>query len=87
MEFSIDIVRYGKSKIYYNSIKLPNINIKYSTIKTNILNENELIFIPKAAKHRLANWGSRNLVVIEMWFGDNLDENDIKRYDDIYQRD
>ena len=55
--------------------------------KTYNLDENEHIFIPQASKHRLANWGSQNLVVIEMWFGDNLDENDIKRYDDIYQRD
>ena len=48
--------------------------------------ENQHIFIPKGAKHRLANRGKQNLVVIEMWFGDNLDENDIKRYEDIYKR-
>lgn len=50
------------------------------------LKENEHIFIPKGAKHRLVNRESRNLVVIEMWFGDNLDEKDIKRYEDIYDR-
>ncbi len=50
------------------------------------LNENEHIFIPKGAKHRLANRESRNLVIVEMWFGDNLDEKDIKRYEDIYGR-
>ena len=54
--------------------------------KTYNLKENDRIFIPTGSKHRLANRGSHNLVVIEMWFGDNLDENDIKRYEDIYER-
>ena len=44
--------------------------------------ENQHIFIPQRAKHRLANRGDQTLVVIEMWFGDLLDENDIKRYED-----
>ena len=43
--------------------------------------ENQHIFIPQGAKHRLANRGDQTLVVIEMWFGDLLDENDIKRYE------
>ena len=46
------------------------------------LTENQHIFIPQGAKHRLANKGDQSLVVIEMWFGDLLDENDIKRYED-----
>ena len=50
------------------------------------LKENDNIFIPRGSKHRLANLGSDNLIVIEMWFGDKLDENDIKRYEDIYNR-
>jgi len=50
------------------------------------LKENDNIFIPRGSKHRLANLGSDNLIVIEMWFGDKLDENDIKRYEDIYSR-
>ena len=44
--------------------------------------ENQHIFIPQGAKHRLANRGDQTLVVIEMWFGKILDENDIKRYED-----
>ena len=44
--------------------------------------ENQHIFIPQGAKHRLANRGDQTLVVIEMWFGEFLDENDIKRYED-----
>jgi len=46
------------------------------------LTENQHIFIPQEAKHRLANRGDQNLIVIEMWFGELLDENDIKRYED-----
>ncbi len=50
------------------------------------LKENENIFIPKGAIHRMANRKDRDLVIIEMWYGDNLDEKDIKRYEDIYER-
>tara|TARA_B100000029_G_scaffold347117_1_gene339467 strand:- start:834 stop:1181 length:348 start_codon:yes stop_codon:yes gene_type:complete len=50
------------------------------------LSANQHIFIPQGAKHRLANSGDQTLIVVEMWFGDNLDENDIKRYEDIYNR-
>ena len=50
------------------------------------LNENQHIFIPQGAKHRLSNKGTKTLIVVEMWFGDDLDENDIKRYEDIYNR-
>ena len=44
--------------------------------------ENQHIFIPQGAKHRLANKGDQTLIVIEMWYGELLDENDIKRYED-----
>ena len=58
------------------------------TIDKKVINlkENENIFIPKGAIHRMANRKDRDLVIIEMWYGDNLDENDIKRYEDIYER-
>ena len=50
------------------------------TIDKKVINlkENENIFIPKGAIHRMANRKDRDLVIIEMWFGDNLDENDIR---------
>ena len=54
--------------------------------KTINLVENENIFIPKGAIHRIANKGNNNLIIIEMWYGEILDENDIKRYDDRYNR-
>ena len=54
--------------------------------KVSILNENENIFIPKGSVHRMANKTNNDLVIIEMWYGQKLDENDIKRYEDIYER-
>ena len=39
------------------------------------------------AKHSLANNEEENLLVIEVWYGNILDENDIIRYNDIYSRD
>ncbi len=50
------------------------------------LKENQNIFIPQGSKHRVANKAQVDLVIIEMWYGNKLDENDIKRYDDIYKR-
>ena len=50
------------------------------------LKENESIFIPQGATHRMANYQNVDLVVIEMWYGERLDENDIKRYEDVYKR-
>ena len=50
------------------------------------LNENENIFIPKGSVHRITNNTNNDLVIIEMWYGQKLDENDIKRYEDIYKR-
>ena len=53
-------------------------------IKT--LGSNENIFIPKQSKHRLANKEKEDLIIIEVWYGDILDEDDIVRYEDIYDR-
>ena len=50
------------------------------------LKENESIFIPQGATHRIANHLNVDLVIIEMWYGEKLDENDIKRYEDVYKR-
>ncbi len=50
------------------------------------IKENESIFIPQGAIHRIANKTKKNLIIIELWYGEKLDENDIKRYEDIYKR-
>jgi hypothetical protein len=34
----------------------------------------------------MSNKESDDLIIIEMWYGERLDENDIKRYEDIYER-
>ena len=50
------------------------------------LTVNESITIPKNAKHRLTNPGSKLLVIFEIQFGKFLDENDIMRHEDRYGR-
>ena len=54
--------------------------------KVSVLKTNESIFIPKKAKHSLTNNYDNNLIVIEVWYGDSLDEEDINRFKDIYGR-
>tara|TARA_Y100001960_G_C14500935_1_gene741544 strand:- start:1 stop:348 length:348 start_codon:yes stop_codon:yes gene_type:complete len=54
--------------------------------KLSILKENQRIFIPKGSKHRIHNKGDQELIIIELWYGHILDENDIERFDDIYNR-
>ena len=51
-----------------------------------ILHENESTYIPVGHVHRLENTGETNLEVIEVQTGDYLGEDDIVRYEDIYNR-
>lgn len=51
-----------------------------------ILKENESTYIPAGAKHRLSNPGTVNLAIIEVQTGDYLGEDDIVRYEDVYDR-
>ena len=50
------------------------------------LDRGEAIDIPLGAKHRLENPGNELVEIIEVQFGDYLGEDDIIRYDDIYNR-
>ena len=54
--------------------------------ETFTLDENESVYIPKGAKHRLRNAGERTLEVIEIQVGAYLGEDDIVRFDDQYER-
>jgi mannose-1-phosphate guanylyltransferase / mannose-6-phosphate isomerase len=54
--------------------------------KTLVLNTNESTYIPKNTKHRLSNSSSEPLYIVEVQSGDYLGEDDIIRFDDIYQR-
>ena len=46
----------------------------------------ETAFIPVKTKHRVENKTNSETVFIEIQIGDNLDENDIIRFDDKYGR-
>jgi mannose-1-phosphate guanylyltransferase/mannose-6-phosphate isomerase len=54
--------------------------------KKMVLKAREATVIPKGAKHRLSNPGKKLLILIETQLGNILDENDIKRYTDLYGR-
>ncbi|MFC6635518.1 mannose-1-phosphate guanylyltransferase/mannose-6-phosphate isomerase [Microbulbifer taiwanensis] len=51
-----------------------------------MLSENESVYIPIGAKHRLTNPGLLPLEIIEVQSGSYLGEDDIVRFDDIYGR-
>ncbi len=48
--------------------------------------ENESVFIPVGVRHRLANRTKEKLVIIEVQTGSYLGEDDITRYEDVYDR-
>ena len=58
-----------------------NINGNIATLETN-----QSTYIPSKTKHRLANNHDKNLIIIEVWYGEILNEEDITRYEDIYNR-
>ena len=58
-----------------------NISGNITTLETN-----QSTYIPSKAKHRLANNHDKNLIIIEVWYGEILNEEDITRYEDIYNR-
>ncbi len=47
---------------------------------------NTPVFIPAKTKHRIRNSGETPMIFIEVQTGDELDENDIVRYEDVYGR-
>ena len=51
-----------------------------------LLSENESVYVPLGAIHRLENPGKVPMVLIEVQTGGYLGEDDIIRYDDIYAR-
>jgi mannose-1-phosphate guanylyltransferase/mannose-6-phosphate isomerase len=51
-----------------------------------LVSENQSVFIPLGAKHRLENPGKLNMVLIEVQTGAYLGEDDIIRYEDVYLR-
>ncbi len=55
--------------------------------EAHLLSENESIYIPLGAKHRLENPGKVPALLIEIQSGRYLGEDDIVRHEDIYNRD
>lgn len=51
-----------------------------------LISENQSVYIPLGAMHRLENPGKVNMVLIEVQTGVYLGEDDIIRYEDIYAR-
>jgi mannose-1-phosphate guanylyltransferase / mannose-6-phosphate isomerase len=52
-----------------------------------LVSENQSVYVPLGAKHRLENPGKVDMVLIEVQTGTYLGEEDIIRYDDVYKRD
>jgi hypothetical protein len=51
-----------------------------------LVTENEGVYIPLGAKHRMANRGKLPMYLIEVQTGSYLGEDDILRYEDAYNR-
>jgi mannose-1-phosphate guanylyltransferase / mannose-6-phosphate isomerase len=51
-----------------------------------LLHENESVYVPSGARHRLENPGKIDLELIEVQTGSYLGEDDIVRFEDDYQR-
>lgn len=54
--------------------------------ETRLVTENESVYIPLGAKHRLTNPGKLPVYLVEVQTGSYLNEDDIQRYEDIYGR-
>ena len=54
--------------------------------QVSLVSENQSVFIPLGAKHRLENPGKLPMVLIEVQTGAYLGEDDIIRYEDVYAR-
>jgi len=52
-----------------------------------LISENQSVYIPLGATHRMENPGKVNMVLIEVQTGSYLGEDDIIRYEDVYARD
>lgn len=53
---------------------------------TRLMSENESVYIPLGAVHRLENPGKVPMILIEIQTGSYLGEDDITRYEDLYSR-
>ncbi len=54
--------------------------------EVSLLSENQSVYIPLGARHRMENPGRMPMVLIEVQTGAYLGEDDITRYEDVYAR-
>ncbi|MCX7898749.1 MAG: phosphomannose isomerase type II C-terminal cupin domain, partial [Methylocystis sp.] len=54
--------------------------------ETRLVHENESVYLPIGCKHRLTNPGKIDLELIEVQTGSYLGEDDIVRFEDVYNR-
>jgi mannose-6-phosphate isomerase-like protein (cupin superfamily) len=54
--------------------------------EVHLLTENQSVYVPLGAVHRLENPGKLPMVLIEVQTGSYLGEDDIIRYEDVYAR-
>jgi len=54
--------------------------------KEQFVHENESVYVPKSTVHRLENPGKIPLEIIEVQVGEYVEEDDIKRFEDVYGR-
>lgn len=54
--------------------------------ETKLVTENQSVYIPLGTVHRMANRGQLPMYLIEVQTGSYLGEDDIKRYEDVYNR-
>ena len=55
--------------------------------KVKLVSENQSVYVPLGAVHRMENPGKVDMVLIEVQTGSYLGEDDIIRYEDVYARD
>ncbi len=55
--------------------------------KVQLVSENQSVYVPLGAVHRMVNPGKVPMVLIEVQTGTYLGEDDITRYEDVYARD
>jgi mannose-1-phosphate guanylyltransferase len=67
--------------VIVSGVSLVTINDKDTLVKAN-----ESTYIPIGANHRLSNPGKVDVILIEAQVGDYLQEDDIVRLDDDYER-
>ena len=67
--------------VIVSGIAMVTVNERRETVKTG-----ESVYIPKGAVHRIENLTDKSLVFIEVQCGDYLGEDDIERFEDLYDR-